>query len=813
MKSFITLLYFLSIGFCLNAQYAKHRIDFNKDWKFYLGEMNEASKEQFNDKNWRVLNLPHDWSIELPFDETSPTGTGGGALRGGMGWYRKTFTTPENAKGKKVFIDFDGVYMNSEVFINGISLGVRPNGYISFRYDLTPHLKPEGGTNVIAVKVDNSRQPNSRWYSGSGIYRNVWLVVSNPVHVAHWGTYATTPQVNEQAATLQVKTSVVNEQSSSQSISVVQILFNNAGKEISNANANITLSANSKANIDAMMQVANPALWSIEKPNLYQLVTKVLVDNITVDEYVTPVGFRSLRFDVDNGFFLNNEYLKIRGVCMHHDLGALGTAINTRALERQLEILKAMGCNAIRTSHNPPAPELLDLCDKMGFLVMDEAFDMWKRPKSKYDYSNYWDEWFEKDLSDFILRDRNHPSVFMWSLGNEIPEQWDKYGDYDATDTTGREILRRLYSILKKLDTTRPSVTGNNEPAIYNNLLLSGANDVIGYNYHHADWDKDSVHKNWGRKPFIVTESVSALQSRGHYDMPSEVMRRWPVRWDSAFTTGNDDFTCSAYENCSTPWGTTHEETLKIFEKQKHNAGMFVWTGFDYMGEPTPYGWPARSSYFGIVDMAGFPKDAWYLYQSVWTEKPMLHLFPHWNWKPGQTIDIWAYYSGADEVELYVNGKSLGVKRKTGDELHVMWRTTFEPGDIKAVSRIDGKIVLTQERKTADAPAKLVLKADRSTIAADGKDLSFVTIQVVDKNGIPVPDAHNIIKFEVSGAGTLAGVDNGWQTDLSSLKGSEKRAFNGLCLAILQSNGKAGNIQLKATSNGIEGAVIKVIVE
>jgi beta-galactosidase len=813
MKPIAFIITLFVSGICLNAQYAKGRIDFNQDWKFYLGEEIQASKESFNDKNWRVLNLPHDWSIELPFDENSPTGTGGGALRGGMGWYRKTFTTPEHATGKKVFIDFDGVYMNSEVFINGVSLGVRPNGYISFRYDLTAHLKPEGGTNVIAVKVDNSRQPNSRWYSGSGIYRNVWLVVSNPVHVAHWGTYATTPQVNAKAATLQVKTSVLNELSSSQSITVVQTLINKAGKEITKANANITLNAKSTATIDASMQVANPALWSIENPNLYQLVTKVLVDNITVDEYVTPVGFRSLHFDVDNGFFLNNEYLKIRGVCMHHDLGALGTAINRRALERQLEILKAMGCNAIRTSHNPPAPELLDLCDEMGFLVMDEAFDMWKRPKSKYDYSNYWDEWHAKDLTDLVMRDRNHPSVFMWSLGNEIPEQWDKYGDYDATDTTGREILRRLYSILKKLDTTRPSVTGNNEPKTFNNLLLSGANDVIGYNYHHADWDKDSVHKNWGRKPFIVTESVSALQSRGHYDMPSEVMRRWPVRWDSTFTTGNDDFTCSAYENCSTPWGTTHEETLKIFEKQKHNAGMFVWTGFDYMGEPTPYGWPARSSYFGIVDMAGFPKDAWYLYQSVWTEKPMLHLFPHWTWQPGKAIDIWAYYSGADEVELFVNGKSKGVKRKTGDELHVMWRTTFQPGVIKAVSRKNGKVVLTQERKTAGEPAKLVLKADRGTIAADGKDLSFVTVQVVDKNGILVPDAHNIVKFEVTGDGSLAGVDNGWQTDLSSLKGSEKRAFNGLCLAILQSNGKAGNIQLKATSAGLEGAAVQVAVK
>ena len=810
MKLIALILTIFMLSFCLNAQHAMNRMDFNKDWKFILGEEKDASSEGFDDKHWRVLNLPHDWSIELPFEEHSPTGTGGGALRGGLGWYRKTFTTPANSVGKKMFIDFDGVYMNSEVFINGKSLGVRPNGYISFRYDLTSFLKPVGEKNVIAVKVDNSRQPNSRWYSGSGIYRNVWLTVNSPVHIKQWGTQITTRKVSESSAELIAKVSVEIDKPAPQTISVINILRDKVGKEISRSNASVVVAASTKVDIETSMMIRKPALWSVENPNLYSLLSQVQVNNKTVDEYSTPVGFRTFRFEVDNGFYLNGKHLKIRGVCMHHDLGALGTAVNTRAIERQLEILKGMGVNAIRTSHNPPSPELLDLCDKMGFLVMDEAFDMWKRPKSKYDYSNYWDEWHVKDLTDMVLRDRNHPSVFMWSLGNEIPEQWDKYGDYEATDTTGRSILRNLYSILKKLDTTRPAVTGNNEPRIFNNLLLSGANDVIGYNYHHADWDKDSVQKNWGEMPFIVTESVSALQTRGHYDMPSDSIRRWPIRWDSAFTSGNSDTTCSAYENCSTPWGTTHEETLKIIEKQKHNAGMFIWTGFDYMGEPTPYGWPARSSYFGIVDMAGFPKDAYYLYQSVWTGKPMLHLFPHWNWSKDQSIDIWAYYSGADEVELFVNGKSQGVKRKTGDELHVMWRTTFEPGVIKAVSRKDGKVILTQERKTAGAPARLVLKADRSTITPDGRDLSFVTITVVDKDGIVVPDAANNVKFEVTGAGSLAGVDNGWQTDLTSLKGNEKRAFNGLCLAILQSKGKVGTIQLKATSAGLQGAELTV---
>ena len=806
MKNVFCFGLILCFAISLHAQYNKARLDFNHDWKFFLGEVENAASEQFDDSQWRHLNLPHDWSIELPFDEHSPTGNGGGALRGGLGWYRKTFATPAGSAGKKVFIDFDGVYMNSEVFINGVSLGVRPNGYISFRYDLTPYLKPGGKNNVLVVKVDNSRQPNSRWYSGSGIYRNVWLTVNHPVHVAHWGTYVTTPKVSKDLAELRIETTVANESAVPQSIIVEQVLYDRSSKEIGKANAKMYVASGSKGIVSAVMNISKPALWSVDQPSLYMLATNVLVNGRAVDEYRTPVGFRSIFFDADKGFFLNGEHLKIRGVCMHHDLGALGTAINLRALQRQLEILKAMGCNAIRTSHNPPAPELLDLCDRMGFLVMDEAFDMWRRPKSKFDYGNYWEDWFERDLTDQVLRDRNHPSVFSWSLGNEILEQWEKNGHSEVRDTSGREIMRRLYALLKKLDTTRPAVTANNETGLINNLLQSGAYDMVGYNYHHEDWA--TVHQRWGRKPFMVTESVSALQTRGHYDMPSDSIRRWPVRWDLPFNDGNPDTTCSAYENCSTPWGTTHEETLRIFEQQQHNAGMFVWTGFDYIGEPTPYPWPARSSYFGIVDLAGFPKDAYYLYQSVWTKDPVLHIFPHWNWTNGQTIDVWAYYSGADEVELFLNGKSLGSKRKANEELHVMWRTQFSPGVLKAVSRKDGKVVLTRERRTSGAPAKLVVNADRTTLSANGRDLSFVTIEVVDKDGNMVPTASNNIHFEVNGQGFLAGVDNGWQTDLTSFKGKEKRAFNGMCLGIIQSNGSIGHIQLKVSSPGLQGAVI-----
>lgn len=431
---------------------------------------------------------------------------------------------------------------------------------------------------------------------------------------------------------------------------------------------------------------------------------------------------------------------------------------------------------------------------------MDEAFDMWKRGKNKYDYHLDFDTWHKKDLTDQLLRDRNHPSVFIWSVGNEIQEQWK-----ENNDTSGAAILRELHGIVKSLD-NRPTVTANNDPNPYNVLLQANVTDLIGYNYNPDKWNAAAVQKAWGRKPFIITESVSALQTRGHYDMPSDSIRRWPRRWDLPVENANADLTCSAYENCSAPWGATHLETLKEFLKNDNVSGMFIWTGFDYIGEPTPYPWPARSSYFGIVDLAGFPKDAYYLYQSVLTSKPMLHLFPHWNWKPGQTVDMWAYYNNADEVELFINGQSQGVRSKTGDELRVMWRVTYKPGTVKAVARKNGKVIMMKEIKTAGAPAKIMLTADRNRIKANGEDLSFVTVTIADKNGITVPDAGNLVTFNIRGKGVIAGVDNGLQTDLSSFKANTKNAFNGLALAVVQSTNKAGDIILSATAAGLQGA-------
>jgi beta-galactosidase len=777
---------------------------FNSGWKFFLGDV-PASDSGYNDANWRQLDLPHDWSIELPFDSTSPTGTGGGALRGGTGWYRKTFTLPATEKGKQIAVLFDGVYRNSEVWINGHYLGKRPNGYISFQYDLTPYVHFGREANVIAVKADNSQQPNSRWYSGSGIYRNVWLIATHPIHMAQWGTYVTTPDVSDERATVQLQLTVTVPPGKNRAgISAHTIVYNNLGKAVASASSSLPSSQDTLVTAVQQLTVHHPSLWSVEQPYLYKAVTTLVADGKTVDRYTTPFGIRYFSFYADKGFFLNGQHVKITGVCNHHDLGCLGTAVNTRALERQLQILKDMGINGIRTSHNPPAPELLDLCDKMGFIVMDEAFDMWRQQKTTYDYHLDFDNWYKQDLTDQVVRDRNHPSVFIWSVGNEIQEQWKK-----GNDTSGAGILRTLQSIVKSLD-NRPTVTANNEVNPGNVLLQANVTDLIGYNYNHQKWDARAVHNTWGRKPFIVTESVSALQTRGRYDMPSDSIRRWPARWDLPVENANPDLTCSAYENCSSPWGSTHIETLKQFLKNDNISGMFVWTGFDYIGEPTPYPWPARSSYFGIVDLAGFPKDVYYLYQSLFTRKNVLHLFPHWNWATGQTIDLWAYYNNADEVELFINGQSQGIRKKHGDDMHVMWRVKYVPGTVKAISRKNGKVVATATIRTAGAPAKIILTADKTTIAANGHDLSFVTVKVVDKEGNLVPSAQHLIRFALKGAGSLAGVDNGCQTDLSSFKANSKKAFNGLALAVIQSKKQAGPITLSATADGLEGTSVVI---
>lgn len=786
----------LALGFSAQAQ-TKNIQDFDKNWTFNLGEVANAQSLDFNDSGWRKLNLPHDWSIEGKFSKDNPATPEGGALPGGIGWYRKTFNIPETSKNKIISIDFDGVYQKSQVWINGHLLGMRPNGYISFRYNLTPYLFYGSKKNVVVVKADNSVQPNSRWYSGSGIYRNVWLVTNNKVAVDHWGTFVTTPKVSAQSASINLKTSIRNYTGKAQNAVLTTLIYDAAGKIVLMKTIPAISIKDTVKEVSQDLVISNPNLWSVDRPNLYKIVSKVTDESSNSDTYETPMGIRYFNFDADKGFSLNGKPMKILGICDHHDLGSLGAALNKRALERQLEILKQMGVNGIRTTHNPPAPELLDLCDKMGFVVMDEAFDCWEVQKVKYDYHLYFKDWHKRDLQDQILRDRNHPSVMIWSIGNEIPQQGD---------TSALRIAPELAKIVHNLDETRPLTTANDRPDTSNKIIKSGAIDLIGYNYHEFSYA--AFHDRYPGKKFIATETTSGLETRGHYDMPSDSIRIWPARYDKPFTEGNPDNSVSAYDNVRPAWGSTHEMTWKVMKKYDFLSGMFVWTGFDYLGEPTPYSWPSRSSYFGIIDLAGFPKDVYYMYQSEWTDKTVLYIFPHWNWQIGKTVDVWAYYNHADEVELFLNGKSLGIKKKTGDDLHVMWRVKYQPGTIKAVSRKDGQVVLTKEIKTAGKPAKIQLIADRSNIKADGKDLSFITVKILDKDGNVVPDAENLVNFKINGEAFIAGVDNGDPVNHDSFKVNYRKAFHGLALAIVQAKEEAGQVNFTASAEGLSAATL-----
>ena len=827
IKSILTGLLILVGIQCVYAARDNRAMSFDKGWKFSLENPAGASDPNYDDMSWRSLNLPHDWAIEGEFSQDNPSGTGGGALPGGIGWYRKTFSFTPSMKGKEVYIDFDGAYMNATVYINGHELGTRPYGYASFSYDLTPWLRP--GKNVIAVRVDNSEQPNSRWYSGCGIYRHVWLRILNPVHVKKWGAFVRQDKVTRNSANLSVITDIENNGKKKVNAILETIIYSPENEIVSTSSIPLQLLPGVINRVTDKTTVADPQLWSVESPSLYTVVNEIKVNDQVIDRFETKTGFRFMEFDAEKGFSLNGERMKINGVCLHHDAGALGAVVNKAAIERQLKIMKEMGANAIRSSHNPPAPELLELCDSMGFMVMDETFDMWRKKKTSHDYSRYFPEWHETDLTDLVVRDRNHPSIIMWSIGNEVLEQWSdasadtlsleeanlilNFGHSDEMLAKDGEPLSvnslltiKLADMTRKLDPPRPVTAGCNEPNPGNHLFRSGALDIIGFNYHD-DWFKD-VPKNFPGKPFIVTESVSALQTRGYYLMPSDSIRLWPERWDMPFY--DESFSCSAYDNCHAPWGNTHEGTMRHVEDNDFIMGQFVWTGFDYIGEPTPYGWPARSSYFGLVDLAGNPKDSYYMYQSRWRpDIDVLHLFPHWNWKEGEDVDIWAYYNNADEVELFLNGESLGTKTPEGDAYHVMWRVPFSPGTLEAVSRKDGKEVKRTSISTASEPYALRLLPDRSAINADGTDLSYVAVEVVDKDGNLCPWAENEIFFSVEGRGFNAGTDNGSPISLEPFKSDRKKAFYGRALVIVQNNGNEGEITVKAASPGLkESSVI-----
>lgn len=804
-------------SFLCVKSYAFERHLWDEGWRFALHSDDKPHETTFDDHAWRVLDLPHDWAIEGDFYALNPSGANGGALPGGIGWYRKHLNLNDNDASSRYVLHFDGAYMNTSVYVNGQLVGMRPYGFISFSYDITPYLKKQGD-NVVAVKVDNSKQPNSRWYTGCGIYRHVYLMKSSDIRIEEWGVQALT-EVKKGKGKVSLNTKIENPGGRSRRVIVHQTLWNKAHQMVSKASKACQVEAKG-ATISQLLNVNKPQLWSLESPNLYTVTTEIEENGRILDRDTISIGLRNIAFDVKKGFFLNGKNIKINGVCLHGDLGCLGTAINEDALYRQLLMMKDMGVNAIRCSHNPPAPELLNLCDSMGLLVMDEAFDSWMQGKTTYDYSIYFKTWAERDLRDMVLRDRNHPSIILWSIGNEVLEQWNKTKSatvaledvnillnnsrdktlLSSTDTlnASAKLTQFLASIVRRYDPTRLISAGCNEVSPNNNLFKSGALDVIGFNYHQKK--VADVPQNFPGKPFIMTETVSALHTRGYYRMPSDSLYRWPTH-KRPFT--EPSFMCSSYDNSCAYWGSTHEQTWDIVKHTPYCSGQFIWTGFDYIGEPTPFNFPARSSYFGIVDLAGFPKDVYYLYQSEWTNKPVLHVFPHWNWIEGQAIDLWCYYNQADEVELFINGKSQGVRKKSNEhEYHVAWHVTYEPGEVRVVARKNGKQVNEKTIRTAGAPHHIRLTPNRNVLKANGRSLSFVTVEVVDKEGNLCPWADQNIQFSLTGEGKIVGVDNGSPFSLERFQANSRHAFFGKCMVVVQA-GKAPSV-IKLTAKGVD---------
>jgi beta-galactosidase len=792
---------------------------------------------EFNDSEWRLLNLPHDWGVEGPFKQEYP-GETGKLPWWGVAWYRKHLELPASDADRKIFIEVDGAMSYASVWVNGKLAGGWPYGYSSWRVDVTPFLK-FGADNVIAIRLDNPKQ-SSRWYPGGGIYRNVWLVKSAPVHVAHWGVAVTTPEVSKKSATVKFKVDVENSSAAEVAVSVSNAIYElttdgKYGKPIAAIMvAAMTIPANQSALCESQIKISSPKLWSLEKPQRYVVVTTVNHDSKAVDTCETPFGIRTAEFTVTNGFLLNGERVQLQGVCDHHDLGALGAAINVRALERQLEILREFGCNAIRTSHNPPAPELLDLCDRLGFVVMDEAFDCWAAGKNKNDYHVLYPDWHEQDLRALVRRDRNHPCVILWSSGNEVPDQ-DK--------TNGPALAEEHRAIIHAEDPTRPCTAAvSSTKAGYSGF--QNHFDVFGWNYRpffYGDFRTTNA-----AVPLFGSETASTVSSRGEYFFPvPRELKNKNVRTEKKANTNSSlaDFQVTSYDCFVPAWATTPDMEWAGEEKNPFVAGEFVWTGFDYLGEPTPFNAdvsnllnysspadrakakeeldrlgkirvPSRSSYFGIVDLAGFKKDRFYLYQSHWRpDFPMAHILPHWNWpeRVGQVTPVFVYTSG-DSAELFLNGKSLGLKKKNQFEYRLRWDdVVYQPGELKVVAYKNGKKWATDEVKTTGAAVKLLLSADRNKISADGKDLSFVTVTVADKNGLPVPRSKNHLKFSIAGAGEIVATDNGDATSFESFQSPERNAYNGLALVIVRTKpGATGAIKLTATADGLATATVTI---
>ncbi|MGY2132461.1 glycoside hydrolase family 2 TIM barrel-domain containing protein [Hymenobacter sp. HD11105] len=775
---------------------------FDAGWRFHRGGAQGAEKPEFNDTQWRPLDLPHDWSVEdlpgtsSPFSLDAPSQVSGGFTTGGTGWYRKTFVMPAAQKGQRVQLQFDGVYMNAEVWLNGQSLGAHPYGYTSFWYDVTDKVK-FGVNNVVAVQVKNEGA-NSRWYSGSGIYRHVWLTVQAPVHIRQWGAFFTTPTVTAAAAQVKAQTQVVNETKQVAQVTLVTRLRNAAGQEVARTEARQSVAAGTTATVDQLLTVKSPERWSVEKPTLYTAVTEIYQGQQLTDQVETPFGIRSISFDAQNGFQLNGQTVKLKGGCIHHDNGPLGAKAYDRAEERKIELLKASGYNAIRCSHNPPSPALLDACDRLGMLVIDEAFDQWREAKNPYDYHLYFNKWWQQDVASMVRRDRNHPSIILWSLGNEIPERGSPEGVKTA---------RQLADYIRTLDPTRPITAAVNGLGPDKDPYFAVL-DVAGYNYaaggdHHQAYIYAKDHARLPKRLMYGAESY-----------PLEAFGSWMSVVDHPYVLGD-----------------------------------FVWTAVDYIGEAS-IGWlgywqnqgfyPWNLAFCGDIDVCGWKRPQSYYRDALWKEnqislfvKPPTPSFPlnpnkeewsKWEWHdvladwtwPGQenqplTVEV---YSSCEQVELFLNGKSLGTKPTTrATKFTATWSVPYQPGELKAIGRTSNKEVATATLKSADKPVRLALTPDRQTIKANGHDLSYITVELVDSKGVRNPKVENTLKFELTGPGTIVGVGNANPRSTESYLRPQRNAWQGRALVIVKANEQAGKITLRASADGFPAAEIAIQVE
>ncbi|MBB6463162.1 glycoside hydrolase family 2 TIM barrel-domain containing protein [Flammeovirga kamogawensis] len=767
---------------------------------------------QYNDTlstQWEEVNVPHDWAISMPFDkmidmqevvvledgERVPklrTGRTGALPHIGKGYYKKELHFNQKDKDKKIFIQFDGAMSHAKVYLNKQFVGTRPYGYSSFEFDLTPFIN-FNKKNLLEVHLEN-KPLSSRWYPGAGIYRDVRIVKTNPIYVENWGTYITTSNSTKNTGVVTIKTSVINSLKKKKEGKLIHSIFYN-DKRVGEETTALTYQQEKNTN-STNITIDAPHLWSPSTPNLYHVITQVVVDNKVIDSYKSQFGFRTIEFTNNDGFFLNGKPLKFKGVCLHHDLGPLGAAHNYSALKHRLLKMKEMGANAIRSTHNPSDPSLVQLADEMGFLFIAEAFDEWEEPKTENGYNTLWHEWAEKDLVSLIHRDRNHPSLIMWSIGNEVREQ---------TKENGAENTKFLSDICHREDPTRPTTAGfNNWKGAINNGLADAV-DLPGWNYKPNLYKR--IHKEHPDWKMYGSETASTVSTRGEYFFPAKEgkHKKRPNLQSSAFDL---DFPS---------WGQTPDREFRAQDQNKFIMGEFVWTGYDYLGEPTPYNeeWPTKSSYFGIIDLAGIPKDRFYLYKSKWSQEKVLHLLPHWNWKKGQHVSVHCY-TNYDRAELFLNGKSLGVRSKDTSKLYDSYRLRwddiiFEEGELKVVA-LDGENnpIAETSKQTAKNPYQLKIDVDREEVLANGEEIVYATVSVVDKNGNLCPRAANLVQFSVEGNGKLRAVGNGNPTSLESFVAPKRLAFNGKCVAILQSSKTQGQFTLTAKADGLKPATVTI---